>query len=132
VIDTVHWHVDVTAALLNVSNEQRFKKCCSLNRNLDALRSNAIHAASVRQPRKANVFEAAMHTEIDYDLTPDQWETLKALRVPAAGFSIPNRFVLAELIALRLVAMNGNSPVITPAGRKALIRGSSRLWDVAA
>jgi hypothetical protein len=73
-----------------------------------------------------------MHTEIDYDLTPEQWETLKALRVPAAGFSTPNPFVLAELIALRLAAMSGNSPVITPAGRKALIRGSSRLWDVAA
>ena len=73
-----------------------------------------------------------MQTEFDYDLTPDQWETLKALRVPAAGFFNPNPFVLAELIALRLAAMNGSSPVITPAGRKALIRGSSRLWDVAA
>ena len=74
----------------------------------------------------------SMQTEIDHDLTPDQWETLKALRVPAAGCSTPNPFVLAELVALRLVAVSGNSPVITPAGRKALIRGSSRLWDVAA
>lgn len=73
-----------------------------------------------------------MHTEIDYDLTPDQWETLKALRVPATGFSTPNPFVLAELIALRLVTMSGSSAVITPSGRKALIRGSARLWDVAA
>ena len=73
-----------------------------------------------------------MNTELDHDLTPDQWEALKTLRVPATGFSNPNPFVLAELIALRLAALSGNSPVITPAGRKALIRGSSRLWDVAA
>jgi hypothetical protein len=58
-----------------------------------------------------------MHTEIDYDLTPDQWETLKALRAPAAGFSTPNPFVLAELIALRLAAMSGNSPLRRPDAR---------------
>jgi hypothetical protein len=70
--------------------------------------------------------------QIDYDLTPDQWETLKALRVPASGFSSLNRSVLEQLIALRLVAMSDNLPIITPTGRKTLIRGSSRLWDVAA
>jgi hypothetical protein len=74
----------------------------------------------------------AMDTEIDYDLTPDQWETLKALRVPASGVSNLNSFVLAQLIALRLAAMSDNLPVITPTGRRTLIRGSSRLWDVAA
>jgi hypothetical protein len=73
-----------------------------------------------------------MNMEIDYDLTPDQWETLKALRVPASGFSTLNRFVLDQLVALRLAAMRDHLPVITPTGRKALIRGSSRLWDVAA
>jgi hypothetical protein len=73
-----------------------------------------------------------MNTEIDYDLTPDQWETLKALRVPATGLYAPNPFVLDGLIALHLAAMSDNLPVITPTGRKALIRGSSRLWDVAA
>ena len=103
-----------------------------LDRNLDALQSRPVHDAFVRQPRKANVFWGSMHTEIDYDLTPDQWETLKALRVPAAGSYTPNPFVLAELIALHLAAMSDNSPLITPAGRWALVRGSSRLWDVAA
>ena len=73
-----------------------------------------------------------MNMEIDYDLTPDQWETLKTLRVPASGVSTLNPFVLEQLIALRLAVMSDNLPVITPAGRKALIRGSSRLWDVAA
>jgi hypothetical protein len=73
-----------------------------------------------------------MNTEIDYDLTPDQWETLKALRVPASGFPALNRFVVEQLIALHLAAMRDNLPIITSAGRKALIRGSSRLLDVAA
>jgi hypothetical protein len=73
-----------------------------------------------------------MNTQIDYDLTPDQWETLKALRVPASGLSTLNLAVLEQLIALRLAAMIDNLPVITPAGRRTLIRGSSRLWDVAA
>ena len=73
-----------------------------------------------------------MNTEIDYDLTPGQWESLKMLRVPTSSASTLNRFVLEQLVALRLVVISDNLPVITPAGRKALIRGSSRLWDVAA
>jgi hypothetical protein len=73
-----------------------------------------------------------MNTEIDYDLTPGQWESLKMLRVPASSASTLNRFVLEQLVALRLVVISDNLPVITSAGRRALIRGSSRLWDVAA
>ncbi len=73
-----------------------------------------------------------MSTEIDHELTPDQWETLKALRVPASRFSNLNQFVLGDLIAIGLAAMRDNLPVITPEGRKTLIRGSSRLLDVAA
>jgi hypothetical protein len=73
-----------------------------------------------------------MHAEIDHDLTPAQWETLKALRLPATTLSFPDRFVVESLVALQLAAMRDNLPVITPKGRKVLIRGSSRLWDVAA
>jgi hypothetical protein len=73
-----------------------------------------------------------MNDEIDYNLTPDQWETLKALRVPASRLSALNRFAIEDIVALGLAAMSDNLPVITPKGRKALIRGSSRLWDVAA
>ena len=73
-----------------------------------------------------------MTAEFDYDLTPDQWETLKALRIPVSRFSTLNRRVVADLIALHLVTMNENMPAITPRGRKVLVRGSSRLWDVAA
>ena len=44
-----------------------------------------------------------------------------------------NRFAIESLIALGLVAMNGDVPVITPNGRKVLVRGSSwLLLDLAA
>jgi hypothetical protein len=73
-----------------------------------------------------------MTTEFDYDLTPDQWETLKAIRVPAAEGSMLNRFVVENLAALGLADMTGDRPVITRKGRSVLLRGSPRLWDVAA
>jgi hypothetical protein len=71
-----------------------------------------------------------MNAEID--LTLDQWEALKALRTPAAKRPILNRFAVEHLIALRLAAKTGDGPAITPEGRSVLLRGSPRLWDVAA
>jgi hypothetical protein len=40
--------------------------------------------------------------------------------------------VLEDLVALGLATTCDDVPVITPKGRKALVRGSSKLWDVAA
>ena len=40
--------------------------------------------------------------------------------------------VLDDLVALGLVSISEHLPVITPKGRKALIRGSFRLLDAAA
>jgi len=73
-----------------------------------------------------------MNDEFDYDLTHDQWEALKALRSPASNPSRLRRLAVESLIALGLVAMDGDLPIITPQGRKVLVRGSSRLLDVAA
>ena len=73
-----------------------------------------------------------MNTEFDYDLAPNQWETLKALRLPATQRRILNRFVVESLVALQLAAMTDDCPIITPKGRSVLLRGSPRLWDVAA
>lgn len=73
-----------------------------------------------------------MDAEIDYELTRDQWEALKALRTPVTECRALNRCVLAQLIALGLAGMSGDLPVITPIGRKVLVRGSSKLLDVAA
>jgi hypothetical protein len=73
-----------------------------------------------------------MDMEFDYDLTPDQWETLKALRSPGTMPRNTIRYQLARLIALELVVMCEDLPFLTTRGRKVLIRGSSRLLDVAA
>ena len=73
-----------------------------------------------------------MNAEFDYDLTPDQWETLKAIRVPFANGRALNRSVVQNLVALGLAEMTGDRPVITRKGRSVLLRGSPRLWDVAA
>ncbi len=73
-----------------------------------------------------------MNAEADYDLAPDQWEALKALRAPASKFCVVNRSVLQQLIALDLAAIREGLPMLTPGGRKALVRGSPDLWDVAA
>ena len=73
-----------------------------------------------------------MSVEPDYDLTPDQWEVLKALRLPAPKRRTLNQFILDRLVTFQLAAMIGDCPVITEKGRKVLVRGSSRLWDLAA
>jgi ribosomal protein S19E (S16A) len=73
-----------------------------------------------------------MNAEIDYDLTLDQWEALKALRVPASKYRAINRSILEQLIALQLATISDDRPVLTPRGRSVLLRGSPRLWDVAA
>ncbi len=73
-----------------------------------------------------------MSTEFDYELTRDQWETLKALRVTAIEGVRLNRFVVNELVALQLASIDGDRPFITPAGRKVLVRGSAQLLDLVA
>jgi hypothetical protein len=70
--------------------------------------------------------------DYDYDLTQDKWETLKSLRSAATMERAVNRSALAALIGLGLAAMNAEAAVLTPAGRKVLVRGSSRLLDVTA
>jgi hypothetical protein len=73
-----------------------------------------------------------MSDENDFDLRPDQWEALKALRSPVAGMPAPARFALRDLVTLGLVSIDGRVPAITEKGRKALVRGSFSLLDAAA
>ena len=44
-----------------------------------------------------------MNNEFDYELTASQWETLKALRAPAANPSSISKFTVERLIAHGLV-----------------------------
>ena len=46
-----------------------------------------------------------MNIEFDCDLTPDQWETLKALRSPTLTSLRLSRFVVDKLVALELVLL---------------------------
>ena len=74
-----------------------------------------------------------MNEEFDYDLTPSQWETLKALRTPASKLPRISRYAVDSLIALGLAVMHDDVPAITATGRKVLVRGSSLLLqDLAA
>jgi hypothetical protein len=74
-----------------------------------------------------------MNDEFDDELTSDQWEVLKALRAPTTNPSRIRKFAVDRLTALGLVAIRGDSFIITPLGRKVLVRGSSRLLrDLAA
>ena len=73
-----------------------------------------------------------MNAEFDYDLTPDQWEMLKALRTTAPNARALNRFVVENLVALGLAEATNGRPVLTPKGRSVLLRGSPRLLDLAA
>lgn len=71
-----------------------------------------------------------MHTELDYNLTQDQWETLKALRGGAPQGRQPNRFVVDQLVALGLAGIDDGAPLITAKGRSVLLRGSPQLLDL--
>jgi len=73
-----------------------------------------------------------MNTDIDYDLTLDQWEALKTLRLPAPNRAALDRPAVERLIVLQLAAITDTGPAITAKGRSVLLRGSPRLWDVAA
>lgn len=73
-----------------------------------------------------------MSAEYDFDLTPNQWEVLKALRLPASKRRVQSRFVIDGLVALQLAAIADDGPRLTEMGRKVLVRGSSRLLDLVA
>jgi hypothetical protein len=72
-----------------------------------------------------------MHADLDYNLTHDQWETLKALRGGAPASRAPNRFVIDQLVALGLAGIDDGLLLITAKGRSVLLRGSPQLLDLA-
>lgn len=73
-----------------------------------------------------------MNAGLDYDLTHEQWKTLRALRLPAPDRHVADQPVVAELVAPELAAIDGGIPCITTKGRSVLLRGSPRLLDLAA
>jgi len=73
-----------------------------------------------------------MAAELDYDLTPDQWEALKAMRRPASERRSLRVSAVQQLLQLHLADEIDGAPVLTALGRKVLIRGSSSLLDLVA
>ena len=73
-----------------------------------------------------------MSNDVDFDLSPDQWEALRALRNPVSSGRLSKAYLLEGLVKLGLVVMNDGTPVMTPIGRKVLVRGSCRLLDLVA
>ncbi|PSO16117.1 hypothetical protein [Bradyrhizobium sp. MOS003] len=73
-----------------------------------------------------------MSNDIDFDLSPDQWEALRTLRNPVSGGRLSKAYLIESLVKFGLVVVNDGVPVMTPTGRKALVRGSCRLLDLAA
>lgn len=73
-----------------------------------------------------------MSNDVDFDLSPDQWEALRALRNPVPNGRLSKAYLLEGLVKLGLVVVTDGTPAMTPAGRKALVRGSCRLLDLAA
>ena len=73
-----------------------------------------------------------MTNDVDFELSPDQWEVLRVLRNPVASGRLSKAYLLEGLVKLGLVIVNDGMPAMTPIGRKVLVRGSCRLLDVAA
>ena len=73
-----------------------------------------------------------MSNDVDFDLSPDQWEALRALRNPASSGRLAKAYLLEGLAKLGLIDVKDGVPAMTPAGRKVLVRGSCRLLDLAA
>jgi hypothetical protein len=73
-----------------------------------------------------------MSNDVDFDLSPDQWEALRALRNPGSYGRLSKAYLLESLVMLGLVVVNDGTPAMTPTGRKALVRGSCRLLDLVA
>jgi len=73
-----------------------------------------------------------MNDDVDFDLSPDQWAALRALRNPISNDRLSKAYLLESLIKLGLVVINDGVPAMTATGRKVLVRGSCRLLDLVA
>jgi len=73
-----------------------------------------------------------MSNDVDFDLSPDQWDALRALRNPVSNGRLSKAYLLESLVKLGLVTVNDGTPAMTPTGRKVLVRGSCRLLDLVA
>lgn len=69
-----------------------------------------------------------MEDDIDCVLDRSQWEALKALGAPEPRHQALPADACERLVASNLIALEDGQPVITPRGRRRIVRGSERLW----
>ena len=72
---------------------------------------------------------SALDAEIDVPLDRSQWETLKALGAPDPRRWRVHDPAIEALVAAKLAEIHDGRAVLTAEGRKAVVRGSPRLWD---
>lgn len=70
--------------------------------------------------------------QIDLDLDRTEWETLRNLGAPDPDRHTLDGQAFEHLVASELVAVRDGRAVVTPLGRKVIVRGSPRLWDLSA
>jgi hypothetical protein len=68
----------------------------------------------------------------EFDLSAIQWDVLKTLRTPTADLRGVRGAVAQQLAELGLAAVIDGRAMLTRRGRDVVLRGSPRLWDVAA
>ena len=73
-----------------------------------------------------------MSNDVDFDLSPDQWEALRTLRSPVSNGRLSKAYLVEGLVRLGLVVVNDGVPAMTQTGRKVLVRGSCRILDLVA
>lgn len=73
-----------------------------------------------------------MSNDVDFDLSPEQWEALRTLRNPVPNGRLSKAHLVDSLVKLGLVVVNDGVPEMTGIGRKVLVRGSCRLLDLVA
>lgn len=73
-----------------------------------------------------------MSNDVDFDLSPEQWEALRTLRNPVSNGRHSKAHLVEGLVKLGLVVVNDGVPEMTATGRKVLVRGSCRLLDLVA
>ena len=73
-----------------------------------------------------------MHDDTETELSLPQWEILRLLCRPAHVRRTINRQALEPLLELGLAEWHAELPVVTPTGRKVLVRGAAKLLDLAA
>ena len=68
--------------------------------------------------------------QIDVDLDRTDWETLRSLGAPNADHHRLDGQAVERLVASEFVAVQDGRAVITPLGRKVIVRGSPRFWNL--